>query len=273
MRAVIAAAILGASIAANAQDEDPAAAMARALQNPLANIKALMTDNAIGFETGSDEGTSYGFQFQPVYAIDMPDRGFTLIPRAVIPLLALEPGTQAPPTGGGPIPGGSGRAAGIGDSIVQLFFAPYVDSDWKWGVGPQISLNTHTTSALKGPEWGAGLAGIVTGSISEDVAFAGIVGHHWGFDGEFSTTTIQPMFYYNIASNPGAVIMYNAATTIDWKASSGNQWTVPLGLAYGKTFVTASGGGFDVNIGPYYNVVRPDGAARWSLRFGLNWIF
>jgi hypothetical protein len=26
-------------------------------------------------------------------------------------------------------------------------------------------------------------------------------------------------------------------------------------------------------IGPYYNVVRPDGAADWQLRFGLSWIF
>ena len=68
--------------------------MARKLQNPLANIKAIMTDNAIGFDTGDDEGTSYGFQIQPVYAIDFPEQGFTFIPRGVIPILGLEPGTN-----------------------------------------------------------------------------------------------------------------------------------------------------------------------------------
>ena len=268
-----ATAVLSFSPAVLAQEEDAAAAMARALQNPLANIQALMTDNAIGFDTGSDGGTSYGFQLQPVYAIDFADKGFTFIPRAVIPILALEPGTQAPPTGGGPTPGGSSRAAGLGDSIFQFFFAPHIKSAWKWGIGPQISAKTHTNSDLKGPEWGAGLAGIVTGSLSEDLSFAGIIGHHWGFSGDFSTTTIQPMFYYNIKSNPGATLMYNAATTVDWKASSGNQWTVPLGLSYGKTFALSGGGGLDMNIGPYYNVVRPDGAAKWSLRFGITWIF
>jgi hypothetical protein len=52
-----------------------AAEMARKLQDPLANIKAVMTDNTIGFNTGDDDGTSYGFQIQPVYAIDLPDKG------------------------------------------------------------------------------------------------------------------------------------------------------------------------------------------------------
>lgn len=71
-----------------------AAEMARKLQDPLANIKAIMTDNTIGFNTGDDEGTSYGFQIQPVYAIDLPDKGFTFLPRVVIPITGLEPGTK-----------------------------------------------------------------------------------------------------------------------------------------------------------------------------------
>ena len=54
-----------------------AAEMARKLQDPLANIKAIMTDNTIGFNTGADEGTSYGFQLQPIYAIDLPESSAT----------------------------------------------------------------------------------------------------------------------------------------------------------------------------------------------------
>ena len=105
---------------------DSAAEMAKKLQNPLANIKAVMTDNTIGFNTGTDEGTSYGFQIQPVYAIDYPEHGFTFIPRAVIPITGLEPGTKTRFTGenGNPIPTGSERVWGLGDSIVQFFFAP-----------------------------------------------------------------------------------------------------------------------------------------------------
>ena len=65
---------------------EDAAEMARKMQNPLASIKAIMTDNTIGFDTGSDDGTSYGFQIQPVYAIDLEEGGFTFIPRAVLPV-------------------------------------------------------------------------------------------------------------------------------------------------------------------------------------------
>ena len=115
--------------------------MARKLQNPLANIKALMTDNTIGFDTGTDGGTSFGFQLQPIYAIDFPDKGYTLIPRAVIPIMGLEPGTDVPIVGDPTAPGSS-RVWGLGDTVLQVFYAPHSDAKWKWGAGPQVSLRT-----------------------------------------------------------------------------------------------------------------------------------
>ena len=114
---------------APAQEMDPAAEMARKLQNPLANIRALITDNAVGFGTGNTDGTSYGFQFQPVYAMDQPQGGFTFLPRAVVPVLGLEPGTKIPPVGA-PTQSDT-RAWGLGDTIIQAFLAPYVESSWK----------------------------------------------------------------------------------------------------------------------------------------------
>lgn len=249
--------------------------MARKLQNPLANIRALMTDNAIAFDTGDDEGTSYGFQLQPVYAIDFPDQGFTFIPRAVIPIVGLEPGTDIPPVGidGRGTPSGGSSVWGLGDSMVQFFFAPHVESAWKWGIGPQFSLATHTQDELRGAYWGAGLAAVVTGPITDEVSFAGILGNHWSFDGRFNTMTIQPMVYYNLPGMPGAAISYNAVISADWEASGGDRWTVPIGLTFSKTFDMGRGHGLDVGAGPYYNVVRPDGGARWQIRFGMTWLF
>lgn len=252
-----------------------AAEMARKLQDPLANIKAVMTDNAIGFNTGDDEGTSYGFQLQPIYAVDLPDKGFTFIPRAVIPVVGLEPGTKTRITGddGEPTPSGSSRVWGLGDSLLQFFFAPHSDAGWKWGIGPQFSLATHTNSDLKGPDWGAGIAGVVVGDIADQVSFAGIVANQWSFDGNFNSGMIQPMLFYNFVSPAGAYVAYNAVISADWKADSDNTWTVPLGLSIGRTLDMGQGNGLDMMIGPYYNVVRPDGAADWMLRFGISWIF
>jgi hypothetical protein len=249
---------------------DAAAEMARKLQNPLANIKALMTDNAIGFDTGTTDDTSFAFQLQPVYAVDMPDRGFTLIPRANIPILGLERGTDTPLTGQPTT--GTGSTWGLGDSVVQAFFAPYTESTLKWGIGPQISIPTATDSALEGPGWGAGVAGVLTGEFTPELTFAGLIANHWGDNGNFNTMTIQPMLYYNMPGRPGESISYNAVISADWEASSSNRWTVPLGLSYSKTIDLGGGHGLDFGGGPYYNVVRPDGAARWQIRFSVSWL-
>ena len=250
---------------------DGAAEMARKLQNPLANIKAMMTDNVIGFDTGEDDGTSYSFQLQPLYAIDMPDKGFTLLPRGVIPVMGLEPGTDAPIIGE-PSSNTSSKW-GVGDSMLQLFFAPHVKTAWKWGLGPMFSIPTHTDKAFKGADWGAGAAGVLVGSLTPNLSFAGIVGNMWGDSGNFNTLTLQPMFYYNIPSMPGTSIAYNALISADWEASSGNRWTVPIGLTFSKTLDMGDGNGLELSAGPYYNVVRPEGAAGWQLRFGVNWLF
>jgi len=246
--------------------------MARKLQDPLANIRALMTDNSIGFNSGTDGGTSFGFQLQPVYAIDFPDRGFTFIPRAVIPIMGLEPGTKVPPVEE-PTPAGRSSVWGLGDTVLQALYAPKSNRSWKWGIGPQVSLKTRTDSALGGPGWGAGVAGVVVGSITDDISFAGVVGNLWGGDGDFNLATIQPVVLYNIAAVPGAWVGYNAVISADWNASSGNTWTIPLGLTVGRTFDMGSGNGLDLSVGAYGNVVRPDGAPDWQIRFGVTWVF
>jgi len=252
-----------------------AAEMARKLQDPLANIKAVMTDNAIGFNTGASEGTSSGFQIQPIYAIDFPDKGFTFLPRGIIPVVGIEPGSRTRLTGenGNPTPPGDKNVWGIGDSVGQFFFVPKTEKNWKWGVGPQISFATHTDSALRGSDWGAGAAGVIVGNLTPDISFAGILGQMWSFDGKFSTAIIQPMLFYNFNSIPGAYVAYNAVSSVNWLAESGDKWTVPLGFSIGRTFDIGGGHGFDAMIGPYYNVARPDGAADWQMRFGLNWMF
>lgn len=254
-----------------ASGEAGAAEMARKLQNPLANIKALMTDNTIGFNTGSDKGVSYGFQVQPVYAMDFPDPGFTFIPRGIIPILGLEPGTDIPKVAEDVPPGKS--VWGLGDVVFQGFVAPHTKAKWKWGLGPQLSFGTATDPALRGSHWGAGAAGVLTGNITKDLSFAGIIGNVWSFNGDFSLLTLQLSTIYNIDAIPGMYVGYTATIALDWKAPSRDAWTVPAGLSIGRTFDLGGGHGLDVNVGPYYNAARPRGAADWMLRFGATWLF
>lgn len=65
------------------------AELARKAQNPLTDVRAIMTDNTIGFGAAGDD-TAYGFQIQPVYSIPI-DRGYSLIARNSQQLLGPYP--------------------------------------------------------------------------------------------------------------------------------------------------------------------------------------
>ena len=258
-------------VAPAAQAQDGAAEMAKMLQDPLATISALMSDNDILFGTGSDDSESYSFQIQPVYAFDFPEAGFTFLPRGIIPILGVAPAADLPLLGEPDSSGGS-RTWGLGDIVTQFYFAPKTEASWKFGLGPQLSWKTRTNDDVGGPGWGAGPSVVVVGNITDQLSFAGIVGNLWSYDGDFNTMLLQPMFFYNFRSLPGFWIGYNAAITADWKAASGDTWTLPVGLSAGKTWDVGGGHGFELLLGAYYNAVRPYGGADWSLKFGLNWL-
>ena len=247
---------------------DNAAEMAKKLQDPLANIKALMTDNDVNFNSGNDE-TSYGFQLQPVYAVPFEDKGFNLVNRAVIPIMGIAPLADKPPILGDQLPPGDDRTWGLSDSLLQFFFSPRTDSAWKWGVGPMFSLPTRTDDLLKGPGWGGGPVAVLVGG-SGNLSTAFIAGHLWGEENNFSTSIFQPMLFYNLPNS--WTIHYNNTISYDWSADSGNRWTVPVGIAASKTIATKNGHGFEFFVGPYYNVERPEGTADWTIKWGINWL-
>lgn len=263
-------AILQTTVCAKAQ-EDGAAEMARKSQDPLAYISALMTENDFLFNTG-DDTTSYSFQLQPVYAFDFPEQGFSFIPRGIIPIIGAAPQSDLPGLGE-PRPEGGSTTWGLGDVMIQSFFAPKTDSGWKWGVGPQMSFETRTDDKVGGPGWGAGVSAVLVGNLSRQISSAFIANQLWSFDGDFSTMGLQPNIFYNFESLPGAYIGYNGMIFADWKADSGDRWTVPLGFVVGKMFSLGGGYGIETGIGPYWNVVKPDGGADWSIKFVLNFLF
>lgn len=84
--------IIGAELSsAPASDiDDRADEMARKLQGLLSIIWAVMTENKFLFKNGQDK-TNYQFDIEPIFSIDFPDQGLTLIPRAVIPAMGAVP--------------------------------------------------------------------------------------------------------------------------------------------------------------------------------------
>jgi hypothetical protein len=252
-----------------AQDDDALAEFARKAQDPLGDIKALMTDNTIAFDGGPNDDTSYSFQLQPVYSLDTTGN-WNMLLRGIVPIAGLEPGVVAPPIGPEPRPP-AGSTWGISDSIVQMFFSPKSDSAWKWGMGPQVSLDTSSSERVAGAGWGYGAAGVIFGGVGN---FAlGLVGmYHWGED-DFEVGTIQPILLYNFPNAPGYYLGYNNSLTYNPEAESGNKWQVPLGLTVGRTLLLGSGDGLDLSLGAYDLAKSPDGGHAWQLKFGISYFF
>lgn len=261
-------AALGSATGAAAQEACDATCLAKRAQDPLADVKAIMTDNAVAFGT-ADSDTSYSFQIQPVYSIQT-SYGFNVIPRAVIPIVGVPSAAGIPKLGTTPLPQ-SGTTWGLSDTIAQLFITPQTSSSIKFGVGPQVSLRTRTNQRAAGPGWGAGVAGIVFGNAGP-LSYGAITHHHWGQD-NFSLTSVQPILMYNFESIPGLYAGYNNTMTYDWSAAAGNRFQIPLGAMVGKTFPIGDGRALDLSLGAYGMVARPQGGADAEVRFGINVFF
>lgn len=247
-----------------ADDCDDACQAARKAQDPLADVKAIMTDNTIAFGASDDE-TAYTFQIQPVYTVNL-DNGDNLILRGILPISGVPDNAYLPWFG--LTPPGTNTIWGLGDTMVQAFYVPQTDGGIKFGFGPQFSLPTHTDPALAGPEFGAGAAAVAFG-FAGNLSYGGIVGHHWGQKG-FSLTTLQPIAMYNVELFGGSYFGYNNSITYDWDAKA---WQVPLGLTFGKTFVFEDGHALDMSVGAYSLAIRPDGAPDFQIKFGISVFF
>ncbi len=256
------------SWAAPAQEACDAACISRKAQDPLADVRAIMTDNTISFGTSDDE-TSYAFQVQPVYSIPTK-RGVNVIARAVVPILGVAGGANIPRLGPDAT-SGSGTKWGLGDIILQSFITPQTNADIKWGLGPQVSLRTRTSDQVGGPGWGAGFGAVVFGSAGS-LAYGALASHHWG-QNDFSLTSMQPIAFYNIAAFGGSYLGYSNSVTYNWNAESGDRWQVPLGLTFGKTFVLGGGYALDASVGGYGMAVKPSGGADWQFKFGMSLFF
>jgi hypothetical protein len=248
---------------ARAQLSEADAEAMRKAQDPLADVRALMTDNTVQLVAGLK---TYNFQLQPVYSIPTK-MGFNMIARGIIPVA----GAPTVATSSSQYAGNTaGTTWGVSDSMAQLFFVPQTNAGIKFGFGPQISLRTRTDDAVAGPGWGGGIGACVFG-FAGSVSYGGILGQHWGRE-NFSRSTAQPIVFYNMAAFGGSYVGYSNTITYDWKASEGKRWTVPVGVTAGKSLILNGGYILDLNAGFYYVAIAPIKPDR-QIKFGFSVLF
>ncbi len=143
-----------------------------------------------------------------------------------------------------------------------------------WGAGPAIVIPTATADQLGQGKLSLG-PGVVALSTPGHWVIGTLVNNVWSVAGSGSCPAVNQMllqYFVNYNMKKGWYLSTSPIVTSDWKAASGNQWTVPVGGGVGRIMKL----GFQpVNIlGQFYgNAVHQDGAASWSMRLQIQLLF
>ena len=253
---------LGPALAAD--EEESATELAKKTQNPVADLVTVPFQNNFNFNTGSKDATVYILNVQPVIPIKLSE-DWNLITRTIMPIinqpsLFPEPSKFAE------------SSFGLGDINPTLFLSPGKPGKFIWGFGPTFTIPTATDSNLGNGEFTMGPAAValvmhgpwVFGALAnQQVSVAG-----WG--DSVSQLLIQPFVNYNLKD--GWYLTSAPIMTANWKADSGDKWTVPVGAGVGKLFKV---GKLPINtsLQGYYNAEKPNSfSSDWQLRFQVQFL-
>lgn len=251
-------ALVAVSAAQPASEED----LAKETQNPVSDLISVPFESNFNFGVGPNDDLQYILYVQPVVPFRL-SKDWNLITRTIIPLI------DQPELGPG-----VGDVFGLGDIQLSLFLSPAKSGALIWGIGPIFQFPTATDDALGSDKWSAGPTAAALTIRGPWVAGA-LVNHLWSFAGDddradVNQTLIQPIVNYNL---PGGWFLSSVPyITANWEKDGDDRWTVPIGIGVGKVhrFGTQP---VSLQLTPYYNVVRPDDAAEWTLQFRINLLF
>jgi len=254
---------LGATLAAPARGEMSAEELAKAVQNPVANLISVPFQNDTNFRYGPRDGTQNILNIQPVIPISLSPE-WNLITRTIVPIVT-QPGFTD----------GQSSTTGLGDVQFTAFFSPNRADGLIWGAGPIVQAPTNSNDRLGNDRWGLGPSVVILRiEKGSPWVYGFLVNNVWSVgsnsDPAYNNFLLQPFVNYNF---PGGLYLTSAPiVTANWKADSDQRWTVPLGGGVGKIFHI---GRLPVNaqLSAYYNVITPDNGPDWQLRLQVQLLF
>jgi hypothetical protein len=165
--------------------------------------------------------------------------------------------------------------SGLGDVQLSLYMSPVAPfRGLIWGLGPSFSFATASDRSLGTGKDSAGLSTALltiqgpwlVGVLITDLASIG------GQDNRKSVHQflMQPFVDYNFSH--GWYLASSPIMTADWKATSGNKWTVPVGGGGGK-ILHIGRQAVNTYIQAFDDVVRPHEGGTWTLRLQVQLLF
>jgi hypothetical protein len=250
-----------ASAAVATAQEQSAAELAKAAQNPVAKLISVPFQNNTAFGIGPNDQTQNVLNIQPVIPFGLGSN-WNLITRTIAPLIS-QPDPAA----------GSGGTFGLGDVNLSLFLSPAGGSGLLWGVGPILSLPTATDDVLGSGKFGIGPSVVVLGMPGNWVLGV-LVNNVWSVAGGEGRTDVNSMlvqYFVNYNLPKGWYVSSAPINTVNWKLSE-DKATIPLGGGFGKIQrIGRLPMNFSVQV--FYIVAKPAGGPDWSLRLQAQALF
>ncbi len=237
------------------------AELAKAAQNPVANMISLPFQNNINTGIGPDDETQNILNIQPVWPISLNDN-WNVITRTILPVMS-QPDVLT----------GESRVNGLGDVTFTAFLSPANSGSLTWGVGPVFLLPTATDDKLGADKWGAGASAVVL-AMPGNWVIGSLFSNIWSVGGsgkqDINLFTWQYFINYNL---PDSWYLTTAPIiTANWEADSNNRWTVPIGGGVGKIFKIGKQP-INAQVSAYKNVEAPEFSADWQFRLQLQFLF
>jgi hypothetical protein len=252
--------------AAGVLAQDDAASLAKAAQNPVADLVSVPLQLNMNLDTGPEDDLQTVLNIQPVAPFGISD-DWSLITRTILPVIS-QPDFGVYPK----------RENGIGDIQLSGFFSPKAPTSggWIWGAGAVAQLDTASDDRLGQGAWGLGPTAVAL-TVSGPWVIGALMSNIWSVDedpgrGKVNQFLAQPFVNYNFPSSPGRYLTFSPIITANWEAESGEKWTVPLGLGIGQ--ITRFGKQpVNLQAAFYYNVERPEGAPNYQVRLQMQLMF
>jgi hypothetical protein len=237
-------------------------ALQKAVQNPVASLISVPIQNNSNFGVGPEDRTQDVLNIQPVIPTRVSEN-WNLITRIIQPIVWQPYPTE--PTGG---------EYGLGDMNPTFFLSPAKPSKLIWGVGPALVIPTATNQILGQGKLSLGPS-VVALAQPGRWTLGALVNNVWSVAGSGGRPVVNQMllqYFINYNLKKGWYISISPILTANWRASSGNVWTVPVGGGVGRIMKL----GFQpVNISAafYGNAVHPSGASTWGMRLQIAFLF
>ena len=248
--------------AGNAAEPASSEQLAKQTQNPIANLISVPFQNNFNFGIGPNDVTQWVLNVQPVIPITL-NKDWNLITRTIIPI--IDQPSSAP---------GIPSAFGLGDINPTFFLSPANPGALIWGVGPTLTFPTASAKVLGNGKYEAGPALVVL-TIQGHWVIGTLANNQWSYAGwgknNLNALLVQPFINYNFPD--GWYVVSSPIITANWRATSSNRWTLPIGGGVGKI---VKFGKLPVNfqLQAFDNVVTPKQAgADWQLRFQMQFLF